>query len=285
MTAVKGVILAAGYGTRFLPATKSVPKELFPLIDRPAVSFIMEEFAAAGIADVVVVTSRRKRALEDYLDRDPELEGYLASQGKTELLEAIQPLGLKVAFVRQDVMSGTGHALLLVRAFVGSSPFVLAYPDDLVLGGAAPLTSQLIHVFQETGRCVLAAMPVKDVTRYGVLHLDGQGNPARVRGVVEKPALKEAPSNLASFGRYLFKPELFDALEQGLKNHRGGEYYHIHAINALASQGEVMAWRFDGQPLDIGQPMGFLESICRYALGHPDYAQQARRLFQKLASG
>lgn len=281
---MKGVIVAAGYGTRFLPVTKTVPKEMLPLLDRPAIDFIMDEFRAAGIRDVLVITSRRKKALDDYFDREVELEQALSDAGKQEAMEKIDSGDMNVYFVRQQRMLGTGHALLLARAFVGSDPFVVAYPDDLVFADM-PLAKQLVAVHQQTGKSVLAVKDLagQDVSRYGVIDPSSEGNPCGVRALIEKPAKGSEPSTLVSYGRYLFTPQLFEELERGLAAHQGGEFYHVGAINALAAQDQVVALDFEGMRLDTGAPFGYLEAICRYALMRPDMADSAKALFAELS--
>ncbi len=280
---IKGVIVAAGYGSRFLPATKTVPKELLPLIDKPAISFIVDEFLAAGIRDILIITSRRKKALDDYFDRETELEAVFQAEGKADKLAKIQPPDGQIFFVRQQEMKGTGHALLLAKPFTGQDPFVVAYPDDIVFSKTS-LSKQLIEAHQQTGGGILAVKDLvgQDVSRYGVVDPSSQGNPCGVNQLVEKPPTGEEPSTLVSYGRYLFTAELYEHLEAGLAQHQGGEYYHVGAINALAVRGRMFALDFEGDRLDTGEPMGFLEAVCRYSLTRPEWAQSARSLFKQL---
>jgi UTP--glucose-1-phosphate uridylyltransferase len=268
---VRGVIVAAGYGTRFLPVTRVVPKELLPIVDRPAVDFVVQEFIEAGITEIVVITSRRKRALEDWFDRDPELEAVFAAEGADDKLARIRPPGVSVTFVRQAEMRGTGHALLQARPYVGDHPFVVAYPDDLF--GPPNCTRQLIDAHHQTGGCVLSALALpddEDPSRYGVLevrpHASGHW---QVGALVEKPPPGQAPSRVVSLGRYLFTPALWPALEDGLTRHRGGEYYHVPAVNALAARGEVFARAVDGHRYDTGTPLGYLQTVVDAALDDP----------------
>ena len=281
MANIKGVIVAAGYGSRFLPVTKTVPKEMLPLIDRPAIDFIVREFLESGIRDILIISSRRKKTLEDYFDREIELETVLPAGGQKR--ESIVPPEGHFHFVRQQEMKGTGHALLLAQAFTGNDPFVVAYPDDIVLG-ETPLSRQLIQAHEETGCSVLATQNLidQDVSRYGVVAPQTGGNPCQIRSLVEKPAQGTEPSKLVSFGRYLFTADLYSELHQGLAGHEGGEYYHIGAINQLAAKGKVVALDFKGERLDTGEPLGYLEAICRYALSRPDLSRQARELFSHL---
>lgn len=282
---VKGVIVAAGYGSRFLPVTKTIPKEMLPLIDKPAIAFIVDEFLQSGIREILIISSRRKKALEDYFDREVELEQVFTSETKTEALEKIDPGPAQMFFTRQQVMNGTGHALLLAEAFTADSPFVVAYPDDLVFS-KTPLSRQLIEAYKSSDKSVLAVKNLidEDVSRYGVIDPATSNNPYQVRRLVEKPPPGKEPSHLVSFGRYLFKPQIYEHLREGLKHHTGGEYYHVPAINALAAEGRMVALDFEGDRLDTGDPVGFLEATCRYALSHPKYRERALELFKELAN-
>lgn len=281
---VAGVIIAAGYGTRFLPFTKTVAKELLPLIDRPAVDFIVAEMIESGIRDILVITSRRKKALEDYLDREVELETVFQQEKAHDKLRAIQPPRASIFFRRQDEMKGTGHAICLAQSFVGDRPFVVAYPDDLCLA-PVPLCRQLIEAHQRCGHGVLAVTekPDEDVSRYGVIDADGEGPFYRVRRFVEKPDPGEEPSHLVSFGRFLLTRDVFPLLQKGLRDHRSGEYYHVDAINDLVQRGQLSALDFQGQRLDLGTPLAYLESLCTYALQRVDLADAARDLFRRLS--
>lgn len=261
---MKGVIVAAGYGTRFLPVTKTVPKEMLPVVNVPSISFIVDEFVKSGIEDIIVVSSRRKKVLEDFFDREAELEGLFEREGKADKLAAVAPpANVRFAFVRQQRMLGTGHALLQVRNLLGNEPCVVAYPDDLHIG-QPPLAAQLIDAWKETGCSVMASVyEAGDVSRYGVLDIAPDGR--HVRAIVEKPAPGTEPSKEVSIGRYLYTPEFFDYLEEGWKAHAGGEYYHIYALNKLMAAGKVVYRRLSGSRLDTGEPEGYLDAILRYA--------------------
>jgi UTP--glucose-1-phosphate uridylyltransferase len=265
---MRGVILAAGYGTRFLPASKTLPKEMFPLIDRPAIDFIVEEYIASGINEILIITSRRKKPIEDYFDRDPELEA--SFQGRADRLEKIKPPRARVFFTRQERMGGTGSALLLAKEFTGDQPFVVAYPDDLHFGDV-PLAQQLRLRHEETGCSVLATLhDPPDINRYGVLSLAEDG--LHVTGIVEKPPVGQEPSREASIGRFLYTPEIFRHLEEGLDSHKDGEYYHTGAVLALAGLGKMVFHRVEGERLDIGEPSGYLQAIITYARRQPELA-------------
>ncbi len=264
---MKGIIVAAGYGTRFLPVTKTVPKEMLPLGVKPSIAYIVEEFIQSGIEEIIIITSRRKKALEDYFDREVELEELFTREGKKDRLALIQAPAARISFVRQTEMRGTGHALLQVRPFLGAEACVVAYPDDLVVGGR-PLSAQLIELYQRTGKCVLATiLESGDVSRYGVIDPapDGLG----VRGFVEKPKAGREPSHEVSIGRYLYTPEFFQWLEEGWKRHEKGEYFHSYALDRMIEQNQVVFTRTEGQRLDTGDPAGYLEAILRNAAEDP----------------
>jgi UTP--glucose-1-phosphate uridylyltransferase len=281
---VKGVILAAGYGTRFLPVTRVVPKELLPLVDRPAIDFLLEEFESAGIREVLVITSRRKKALEDWFDRDPELEGALEKSGKVSALARIRPRNLAVQFVRQKEMKGTGDALLLARSFAGSDPVVVAYPDDLF--GEPNCTASLIDAWRTTQKSVLSVVDMsgKDVSRYGVVDGDANGDLVTVRQVVEKPAPGEEPSHWVSMGRYLYTSEFWDALAALKSGHKEGEYYPMPAMNQLAAQGKMVAKLISAPLTDTGEPLGYVKAVVEEGLGRMDIGPSLRAwLIEKLA--
>lgn len=264
---MKGVIVAAGYGTRFLPITKTIPKEMLPLFNKPLIDFVLDEFEEAGIKDVIVITSRRKKALEDYLDREIELELGLKKEHKDELLKKIQPRKMNFTFIRQQEMKGTGHALLLLKAIIKEEPFVVAYPDDIVLSKPG-LSSNMIKIYNKTKKNILAVREEYDnLSRYGVIKLKENRN--LVERIVEKPSAKEALGNLVSIGRYLFNAEILDLLEEYYKKHKEGEFYHIEAINTLASKNRVVAYKTEGIMLDTGEIESYAISWLRYLQYHP----------------
>ena len=269
---MKGVIIAAGYGKRFLPATKTVPKEMLPLIDRPAIDFIIDEFIKSGIKEILIITSRRKKALDDYFDREAELEAVFEKEGAGDKLEAIKPPDAEIVFARQKEMKGTGHALLLAKFFTGSTPFIAAYPDDLHKG-EVPLAAQLIEKYRETGCSVLSSLYNPPyLERYGILDL--YEDRKHVRDIVEKPAPGTEPGKEASIGRYLFTPEIFGYLEEGWKKHsekeNKGEYFHVYALKKLMDRKKVVYKSIEGERLDTGTPEGFLRAIIKYAESRPD---------------
>ncbi|MBA7660200.1 UTP--glucose-1-phosphate uridylyltransferase [subsurface metagenome] len=265
---MKGVILAAGYGSRFLPVTKTIPKEMLPLINKPSIDFIIEEFLESGIKEILVVTSRRKKVLEDYLDREIELEYTFKMQGAHRKLEKIPPPEAHFFFVRQKEMLGTGHALLLTRPFVDREPFIVAYPDDIHIG-EKPLAGQLMETYQKTGCNVLATIyDPENIERYGTLAIAEDG--LHVTDIVEKAPKGKEPSKEASIGRYLYTPEIFPLLEKGSKRHGEGEYYHTESLRALAKEEKVVFKRIEGERLDTGEPEGFFRSLLQYASTVPE---------------
>lgn len=266
---MKGVIVAAGYGTRFLPLTKTMPKEMLPLWDKPLIDFILDEFEEAGIRDVIVISSRRKTVLENYLDREVELESVFEKEGRTDLLEKIKTRKMNFTVIRQQAMKGTGHALLLTKPVMGKEPFVVAYPDDIVLSEPG-LSSRMVALYEKTGKSVLAVRTEKEnISRYGVIQPKEKDGITLVEKIVEKPAKKDAPSDMVSVGRYLFTSELLELLEEGYKRHQKGEFYHIDAINRLASENKVAAFRTEGLVLDTGEPDSYLMSFLQYVKKHP----------------
>lgn len=265
---MKGVILAAGYATRFLPASKTIPKEMFPLIDRPVIDFIVQEMVESGIQDILLVSSRRKKVLEDYFDREVELDSAFSKTNSLEKLELIKPTIANMFTLRQQQMMGTGNALLLVEPFVQQEPFVVAYPDDIVLGDP-PLSRQLIEAYEQTGDTILTVeeLPNEDISRYGVIDPVGAGPVMKVKQMVEKPAPGQEPSNFASYGRYLYTPEIFDALRASDTTHEHqGEFTQTEAINQLASAGRVSAVQMKGNRYDVGEPLGYLLSSLQLGL-------------------
>lgn len=276
----KAVIPAAGYGTRFLPATKAMAKEMLPIVDKPTIQFIVEEALASGIEDILIVTGKSKRPIEDHFDANIELEDHLERQGKLELLELIkETTNLNLYFVRQSYPKGLGHAVLQAKAFVGNEPFVVMLGDD-VMQSEVPLTKQLIEVYDETHASNIAVMevPHEDTSKYGIIDpehevKDGLYN---VKNFVEKPKPEDAPSNLAIIGRYLLTPEIFNILETQEPG-AGNEIQLTDAIDTLNKTQRVFAKRFDGKRYDIGNKLGFLEMSVEYGLEHPQIGDELRQ--------
>lgn len=274
----KAVILAAGYGTRLLPATKSVPKEMLPLVDRPVIHYIVEEAVTAGIEQIIMVTSAPKRAIEDYFDREFELESVLSDGGKLDLLEAVKkPAETSMVFVRQKQRLGNGHAVLITRELVGKEPFAIFFPDDVIVHHV-PAIRQLIDVFERFGSTVLAVqqVPREDVVQYGVI--DPQAIEPRlykVRSVVEKPSVQDAPSNLTTVGRFIATPELFDVLDETPAG-RAGEIWLMDAFDRLIGRQDVYAYEYEGVRFDCGRPLGLLQASIYLALRREGLGQDLR---------
>ncbi len=278
MAVVKAVIPAAGLGTRVLPATKVVPKELLPLADTPTIQYIVAEAAASGIEHITFVTSRTKRALEDHFDDAPELRAALEAKGAEEKLAAITlPETLaSYSFVRQPQPLGLGHAVRCARDVVGDAPFGVLLGDDLVDNDADPCLGQLIRTHERFGGCVLAVMrvPHAEVSRYGVVSLGAQvdARTHEVVDLVEKPPVAEAPSDLIVIGRYVLTPSIFSALDETTPG-AGGEIQLTDALRLLLRRGErIYAHEISGTRYDTGDPVGLLTTSIAYALKRPDLA-------------
>ncbi|NBB97615.1 MAG: UTP--glucose-1-phosphate uridylyltransferase GalU [Alphaproteobacteria bacterium] len=272
----KAVFPVAGLGTRFLPATKAMPKELLPIIDKPIVQFAVEEAIAAGITELVFVTGRNKRAVGDHFDANLELEAQLVAKGKSDLRDMVRnivPDGVSCIFVRQPEPLGLGHAVLCAAPAIGNSPFAVLLADDLMQGDTLP-TEALVQAYQKSAQTILSVSEVapEDVSKYGVLRpgaTDATGL-ISVDGIVEKPARQDAPSNLASFGRYVFSPEVFDILRE-LKPGAGNEIQLADAIDQLARLGKVSAITNPSRRYDCGDKFGYLTAIVDVALADAQY--------------
>ncbi len=280
----KAVLPAAGWGTRFLPATKAQPKEMLPLVDKPVIQYAVEEAVAAGIEQVIIVTSSQKRAIEDHFDVSYELEHLLEERGDVEMLRRIRHISdlAQVAYVRQKEQLGLGHAVLMAKELIGHEPFAVILSDDVVVG-ERPCIGQLIHAYNETHSSVVAVMevPHQETSRYGVIDPEPAGNDLdhgrlyRVKGLVEKPDPEDAPSDLAIIGRYVLTPKIFEKLEQTQRG-AGGEIQLTDAIEALMQEQEVFAYAFEGTRYDAGTTMGWLKASVELALQRPDLSAEFR---------
>lgn len=282
----KAVIPAAGLGTRFLPATKAMPKEMLPIVDKPTIQFIVDEARKSGIEDIVIVTGKSKRSIEDYYDSNPELEDNLRAKHKEEMLKLVQETtDINLYFIRQSHPRGLGDAVLTAKAFVGDEPFVVMLGDDL-MEDKVPLTKQLVDSFEETGASTLAVLPVphEEVSKYGVIDPseEVEKDLYNVSKFVEKPAVDEAPSNLAIIGRYVLTPEIFNILEkQGLGE--GNEVQLTDAIDTLNKKQRVFAKVFNGDRYDVGNKFGFLKTNIEYGLKHPETKDELKTYIKELA--
>ncbi len=285
----KAIFPVAGLGTRFLPATKSVPKEIMTLVDRPLVQYAIDEARAAGIKEFIFVTSRGKGALEDYFDHSPVLEQELRSKGKTELLEILKNTNMDsgaIAYIRQHKALGLGHAVWCARRLIGDEPFAVMLPDD-VIAADKPCLQQMVEAYNETGGNMVAAMEVAPdrVSSYGVLDVaDDQGELVKIRGMVEKPKAEDAPSNLAVIGRYILSPNVLRNLNQ-LKSGSGGEIQLTDAIAAELTQGhDVYGYRFKGQRFDCGSKSGFLQATVSFGLAREELRDDLHGYLQDIMS-
>ena len=269
----KAVIPAAGLGTRFLPATKATPKEMLPIVDKPTIQYIVEEALAAGIEDILVITGRSKRAIEDHFDRSIELEMNLKEHGKEKELEVVRKISdIRIYYIRQKEPRGLGHAILCAQQFIGDEPFAVLLGDDVV-DAKVPALKQLIDVYEKTGSSVLGVqeVPLEKVSSYGIVasHATDEPRTFTVSDMVEKPAVEDAPSRLAVLGRYVINPEIFAILEK-TEPGRGGEIQLTDALKVLAEQQTMYAYNFEGRRYDVGDKQGFLEATVEMALKRPD---------------
>jgi len=283
----KAVFPVAGLGTRFLPATKSIPKEILTLVDRPLIQYAIDEAREAGITEFVFVTSRGKSALEDYFDLAPELEHALKEKNKTELLKILDSTTMEsgaLAYVRQHQALGLGHAVWCARHLIGNEPFAVILPDDVITGEEACL-KQMIDAYAEVGGNMVAAMEVPNdkASAYGILDVPPSlGSTLPVRGMVEKPALGEAPSNLAIIGRYILTPQVLKNLD-GQQRGAGGEIQLTDAIAAeIRNSNNVYGFRFRGTRFDCGSKAGYLQATVAFALSRPDLRDELEAYLQEI---
>ncbi len=283
----KAIFPVAGMGTRFLPATKSVPKEIMTLVDRPLVQYAIDEARAAGIKEFIFVTSRGKGALEDYFDTAPILEQELRRKGKAELLEILKATDMDsgaIAYVRQHKALGLGHAVWCARRLVANEPFAVILPDD-VIAAEKPCLQQMVEAYEETGGNMVAAMevPPEQASNYGMLDVsDDRGSVVEVRGMVEKPDPADAPSNLAVIGRYILNPSVMRHLHK-MKQGAGGEIQLTDAIAAeIGGQSGVFGYRFRGQRFDCGSKAGFLRATVAFALARDDLRDDLSRYLREM---
>ena len=271
----KAIFPVAGMGTRFLPATKSVPKEIMTLVDRPLIQYAIDEARAAGIKEFIFVTSRGKGALEDYFDHAPQLEQSLRDKGKTELLEMLENTNMEsgaIAYIRQHKALGLGHAVWCARRLIADEPFAVILPDD-VIAGDKPCLQQMVEAYEETGGNMVAAMevPAEKASSYGMLDIEtDMGSMVRVKGMVEKPPADKAPSNLAVIGRYILSPSVLTNLND-MKKGAGGEVQLTDAIaTEIDKESGVYGYRFQGQRFDCGSKSGFLQATVSFGLARDD---------------
>ncbi len=285
----KAIFPVAGLGTRFLPATKSIPKEIMTLVDRPLIQYAIDEARAAGIKEFIFVTSRGKGALEDYFDHAPILESSLRKKGKKDLLEVLKNTNMEsgaIAYIRQHRALGLGHAVWCARRLIANEPFAVILPDD-VIAAEKPCLQQMIEAYSETGGCMVAAMevPPKAASSYGVLDVkEDMGSMVSVKGLVEKPNEDEAPSNLAVIGRYILAPTVLQNLNK-LKSGAGGEVQLTDAIAAELTNGrDVFGYRFRGQRFDCGSKAGYLQATVAFGLANEELGGEFSDYLREMVS-
>lgn len=266
----KAIIPAAGLGTRFLPATKAQPKEMLPIVDKPTLQYIIEECVASGIEEILIITGRNKKSIEDHFDRSVELEMELEKAGKQEMLQMVREISdmVNIHFIRQKEPRGLGHAILCAKTFVGDEPFAVLLGDDVVYNNQKPCLKQLIDCYGEYKTSVLGVQTVvaQDVNKYGIvggIHIEDRVY--KVKDLVEKPSIEEAPSNIAILGRYIITPKIFEILENTAPG-KGNEIQLTDALLKLIEHEAMYAYNFEGRRYDVGDKLGFLEATVEYAL-------------------
>lgn len=290
MKVKKAIIPAAGLGTRFLPATKAQPKEMLPIVDKPTIQYIVEEAIASGIEDIIIVSGRGKRAIEDHFDISYELEETLAQKGKTERLALVQSISnlANIHYIRQKEPKGLGHAISCAKSFIGNEPFAVLLGDDIV-EAAEPCLKQLINVYDQYQTSIVGVhdVPMEEVSKYGIIKPipnNGYGPSIQaIQSLVEKPKREQAPSNLAIMGRYVLSPEIFEILDS-LMPGKGGEIQLTDAIEKLNEKEQVLAYNFIGERYDIGDKLGFVQATIDFALKRDDLSADIRKYMEgKLA--
>ncbi|ADU64996.1 UTP-glucose-1-phosphate uridylyltransferase [Desulfurispirillum indicum S5] len=282
----KAVLPVAGLGTRFLPATKAMPKEMLPLLDKPLIQYVVEEAVASGIEQIIFVTGRSKRPIEDHFDKDYRLETQLQESGKTELLKMVRDITdmVEIAYVRQKEALGLGHAVLTAKNLVGNEPFAVMLGDDIIRTPSTPGIGQLVEQFNRYQASVLAVekVPMQQISSYGcVAASEIAPRTFKVSDMVEKPPVAEAPSDLAIIGRYILTPEIFPILEQ-TRAGRGGEIQLTDAIKALGHQQDIYAYLFEGKRYDCGDKLEYLKATVELALMHPEFGEPLGEFIRSL---
>jgi len=275
----KAIIPAAGLGTRFLPATKAQPKEMLPIVDKPAIQYIVEEAIASGVEDIIIVTGRNKRAIEDHFDKSVELEMMLEENGKHELLKIVQTVSnlVDVHYIRQKQPLGLGHAVLCARKFVGNEPFALLLGDDII-DSEPPCMRQMMDLYREAQTSIIAVqeVPREEVDKYGIISpAPKTGWLDYIEDLIEKPDVEQAPSNMAVIGRYIIEPGIFEILERQQPG-RGGEIQLTDALRVMNRDKKMAAFRINGKRYDTGDKLGYIEATIEYALKRPELAPMLR---------
>ncbi|WP_270646966.1 UTP--glucose-1-phosphate uridylyltransferase GalU [Paeniclostridium hominis] len=279
----KAIIPAAGLGTRFLPATKSQPKEMLPIVDKPTLQYIIEEAVNSGIEEILIVTGRSKKSIEDHFDRSIELELELEQKGKNEMLELVRSISnmVDIYFIRQKEPKGLGHAIYCAKSFVGDEPFAVLLGDDIVDNDVSCL-KQLLNAYNEYNTSILGVQEVakEDTNKYGILDVKYiEDRVYKVKDMVEKPKVEEAPSNMAILGRYIITPAIFDILENQ-KPGKGGEIQLTDALKTLGEHEAIYAYNFEGRRYDVGDKLGFLEATVDFALKRPELRKEFMKFLE-----
>ncbi|MFZ2316159.1 MAG: UTP--glucose-1-phosphate uridylyltransferase GalU [Gammaproteobacteria bacterium] len=283
----KAIFPVAGLGTRFLPATKANPKEMLPIVDKPLIQYAVEEAVAAGITELIFVTSSSKRAIEDHFDSNFELESTLHERGKQDLLDIVKgilPDGVSCAYIRQKSPQGLGHAVWCAKQLVVNEPFAVLLADDLIDGGKTSCLQQMVEEFNETQASIIAVQKIdkSETRKYGIVDVaNSSAKRAVMHNIVEKPEPQDAPSNLGVVGRYILTPRIFELLEN-INKGSGGEIQLTDAIAKLQKEETVYAYQFDGKRYDCGSKLGYLEATVAYALKHPELAEDFRRSLETI---
>lgn len=282
----KAVIPAAGFGTRFLPATKATPKEMLPIVDKPTIQYIVEEALQSGIEEILIISGHAKRAIEDHFDTNPGLEMHLESHGQESLLKMVRSISeINIHYIRQKHMRGLGDAILCARSFIDDEPFAVLLGDDVVYNETNPALRQMIDIYNDLGATILGCqeVPQEKVSAYGIVAgvpVEGK-NVLRVTNMIEKPSVEEAPSRTAVLGRYIITPDVFEVLAR-TEPGKGGEIQLTDAIQTMASREAVYAYCFEGKRYDVGDKLGFLKATVEYALRRPDLGEPFRQYLTDL---
>ncbi len=285
MKVKKAVIPAAGLGTRFLPATKAQPKEMLPIVDKPAIQYIVEEAVKAGIEDIIIITGKHKKSIADHFDKNIELEMALQKKGKYKLLKIVEDISslINIHYVRQKEAKGLGHAIYCAHTFIGNDPFAVLLGDDIVLSDKAVI-QQMAEIYEKEEQPIIGVqqVPHNEISKYGVVKFNGFNDRVyEVEQLIEKPSVKKAPSDLAIMGRYIITPDIFDILKN-TKPGKGGEIQLTDALNELAQQRLVQAYEFEGYRYDVGNKLGFLKATVEFALKRDDLGRDFKKYLEEL---
>ncbi len=282
---MKGIILCGGLATRFLPITKSIPKEMLPILNRPAIDYIVKDFQNNGITDILIILGRNKECLENYYDRNIELEDRLSSTGKFDLLEELKNIysGINISFVRQINAKGTGYAVKMAKNFVGNEPFILSFPDEIIIGQS--FAKQLIEEFERTNANILPLrqIEIKDCQKYGMIDYENKEGNLVITNIVEKPSIENSPSDICYIGGGIFKSEIFQAIDKCL-THSNGEIYLTDAFFSLMKENDLLGKIIIGDRIDFGNPLGFVKGNIIASLNDERYSDEIISFMKNILS-